>query len=65
MNKKYCASNDCPYTDCDKHINQLKGQTGKRTFADFYKVCRKYICWLSYSNYQKYTELKEGAKWVD
>ena len=61
MNKKYCTNNDCPYTDCDKHPSQLKGQTGKRTFVEYDKVCRQYLGWLAYSNYQKYRELKEGV----
>lgn len=61
-NKSYCINNECPYSTCDKHSSQLKEQTSKRTFVEYDKVCRKYISWLAYSNYEKYVELKEGIK---
>ena len=58
----YCNSTDCPYTDCERHPKQLKGQMGVRSFANYEGVCRKYIGWLAYSNYEKYRELKEEEK---
>lgn len=60
--RTYCINEECPYTKCDKHQSQLKGATGIFSFADYDKTCRKYIGWLSYSNYQKYIELKEAMK---
>jgi hypothetical protein len=34
---------------------------GIRNFADYGAICRRYIGWLAYSNYEKYVELKGGA----
>lgn len=55
----YCNSTVCPYTDCERHPEQLKGQVGVRSFANLEGVCRKYIRWVAYSNYDKYAKLKE------
>ena len=60
--KSYCINKECPYSTCDKHPSQLKGETGIIVFSEYDKTCRKYIGWLAYSNYEKYVELKEGMK---
>lgn len=53
----YCNSTDCPYTDCERHLEQLTKQD-KGTFVKYEAECRKYMGWLAYHNYHKYVELK-------
>lgn len=45
--KRYCVSPDCPYhNECNKSINQLRGQEGWAVMADMSGVCRRYIGWV-------------------
>jgi len=43
----YCASTDCPSTDCKVKIQNNKFQPGEIiSMADFSGVCRYYIGWV-------------------
>lgn len=42
----YCLNADCPYKDCERNAERLKGQHGIASFANFGGVCRKYLYYL-------------------
>ena len=44
----YCVNDDCPFTDCLRHMNRLKGEPENVviSIANFGGVCRKYIAYL-------------------
>ena len=44
----YCDNADCPFTDCWRHLSQLKGEkeTVIISISNFGGVCRKYIAYL-------------------
>lgn len=46
--KTYCINADCPFTECDKHLHQLKNQCEDEyvRVAAFDSVCRDYIGYL-------------------
>ena len=47
--KVYCINEDCPFTDCDKHLIQLSDVNSDDkyvTVANLDSVCRKYIGYL-------------------
>ena len=41
----YCSNDDCPFTDCIRHLSQLKGEKESViiSLANFGGVCRKYL----------------------
>lgn len=44
--KTYCINADCPFTECDKHLHQLKNKDGYVNVAAFDSVCSDYIYYL-------------------
>ena len=44
----YCATADCPYTDCLRHLKQLEGEPSGTiiSLSNFGGICRKYIAHL-------------------
>ena len=41
----YCATEECPFTDCLRHLKQLDGEPAGAVFtlSNFGGICRKYI----------------------
>lgn len=56
----YCANNECPFKDCDKHPIQLKGQSGERWFANLDGVCERYISYIYDEVKSNYIDSKFG-----
>ena len=46
--KTYCINANCPFTECDKHLQQLKNQCENKyvKVASFDSVCRDYLHYL-------------------
>ena len=42
----YCVNEKCPFTDCKRHLINLKSQDGMVSFAALDGVCRRYISHL-------------------
>ena len=45
----YCDNQSCPFTDCARHLDQLKSVQDEPyivSMSHFCGVCRKYISWL-------------------
>lgn len=44
----FCDTGDCPFTECQRHKKNLKGQQKSViiSVSNFGCVCRKYIGWL-------------------
>ncbi len=41
----YCANESCPFSDCLRNLEQLRGENGSViiSLADFGGVCRRYL----------------------
>ena len=39
----YCARDNCPFEDCEKHAVNLEGKTGVFSMAYFDRVCKRFI----------------------
>lgn len=47
MNKTYCINSNCPFTDCNKHLVNVKSKTNKYVYvASVDGTCRKYLSYL-------------------
>lgn len=47
MTKTYCVNSNCPFTDCEKHLSNVKSETNDHVYiANVDGVCRKYISYL-------------------
>ena len=47
--KTYCINTNCPFTECDKHLDQLKKNQCEDEYvrvAAFDSVCRDYLGYL-------------------
>jgi hypothetical protein len=42
----YCIASECPFVDCERHIERLKGLEVCVSTACFAGTCRRYIAWL-------------------
>ena len=44
----YCANESCPFHDCIRHLEQLRGEKESLiiSLSNFGGVCRRYICHL-------------------
>lgn len=47
MTKTYCVNSNCLFTDCEKHLSNVKSETNDHVYvANVDGVCRKYISYL-------------------
>lgn len=61
----YCANKDCPFGDCDKHLDNAP-KTGPVVMAWFDKTCGDYIGWLVDEGYMSLRKkLEEIAEPVE
>ena len=47
--KTYCVNSDCPFKECDKHLQQLKKIKDKTEYvkvASLDSVCKDYLYYL-------------------
>lgn len=47
-NKVYCCNNNCPFKDCDKHLNNVRNLAKQTVIsvANLDGVCKRYISHL-------------------
>lgn len=42
----YCAQENCPFEDCERHMHNLEGKTGLFNMAYFDRMCNRFLEWL-------------------
>lgn len=42
----YCINNECPFKDCERHLDRVKGCDGYISVAALDGVCRRYLSHL-------------------
>ena len=50
----YCAEENCPFVDCMRHLNNLKGEAGIFTMSQFSPNCNTFQLYKGSSSAQDY-----------